>query len=78
MLADKVAAGTLPAGAKTAADVARMVFNDRLDAAVAGFFMVSVVIILLDSLWVWYGIVSGARAATSSEVPFTARAVQAS
>ena len=78
MLADKVAAGTLPAGAKTAADVARMVFNDRLDATVAGFFMVSVVIILLDSLWVWYGIVSGARAATSSEVPFTARAVQAS
>ncbi|MBI3567682.1 MAG: carbon starvation protein A [Gemmatimonadetes bacterium] len=72
MLADKVAAGALPLGAKSATDVARMVFNDRIDAAVAGFFMVSVLIILADSLWVWYGILSGARAATSTEVPFTA------
>ncbi len=77
MLADKVAAGTLPAGAKSAADAARMIMNDRLDAAVAGFFLVSVLIILVDSAWHWYRILSGAQAATSSEVPFTPRVARA-
>src|SRR5436853_184344 len=47
------AAGTLPAGVKSAGDALRMAFNDYLDAGVAAFFMISVVIILADSIREW-------------------------
>ena len=67
----QVAAGTMPAGAKTAADVARMVFNDRLDAGVALFFMASVVVIIVASVYEWMRVRNGTATATS-EVPFTA------
>ncbi|MDE3052351.1 MAG: carbon starvation protein A [Gemmatimonadota bacterium] len=63
-------AGTLPAGVASIAAGHRMMFNDYLDAAVAAFFMVSVVVILADSLRSWYGVVSGRRPALSSEVPY--------
>ena len=66
-----VSSGALPAGAKSVADVHRMVFNDRLDAGVAGFFMICVVVILIESIREWIRILSGRKAATSSEVPFT-------
>ncbi len=62
-------AGTLPAGVATAAAGGRMVFNDYLDAAVTAFFMGSVIVILADSLRIWYGVMSGRLAAVSSEVP---------
>jgi carbon starvation protein len=62
--------GTLPAGAKVLADVHRMAFNDRLDAAVAGFFMICVVVILIESIREWTRILSGRKKAVSSEVPF--------
>ncbi|MFL5582096.1 MAG: carbon starvation CstA family protein [Gemmatimonadaceae bacterium] len=73
LLAERVAAGALPAGAKTATDAGRMIFNDRLDAVVAGFFMVSVYVILADSLREWAGVLRGRRPARSTEVPFEAR-----
>ncbi|HVA58788.1 MAG: carbon starvation CstA family protein [Gemmatimonadaceae bacterium] len=62
-------AGALPAGVATAAAGHRMMFNDYLDAAVAAFFMVSVVVILADSMRSWYGVISGRVPAVSSEVP---------
>ena len=73
MVADKLAAGALPPGAKTAADAARMVFNDRIDAAVAAFFMISVVVILTDSIALWIAVLQGRKPAITTEVPFTAR-----
>ena len=76
-MADKLAAGALPAGVKTAADAARVMFNDRLDAAVAGFFMVSVIVILTDSLWGWVAVLRGTRATNNTEVPYTATAITA-
>ncbi len=76
-LANIVAGGGLPVGAKTAADAARMIFNDRLDSAVVAVFMISVVVILVDSARVWIGVISGNVPYVSSEVPFTARAVSA-
>jgi carbon starvation protein len=54
-----------------------MMFNDRLDAAVVAVFMIAVVVILVDSARVWYGVISGAKPAVSSEVPFTPRAASA-
>jgi carbon starvation protein len=72
-LESQVAAGTMPAGAKTVADAARMALNDRLDAAVALFFMASVLVILAASIYEWMRVRQGTATATS-EVPFTARA----
>ena len=72
-LSDKLAAGTMPAGAKTAGDVARMVFNDRLDAGVALFFMAAVVVILTASIHEWILVWRG-KGTASSEVPAQVRA----
>ena len=70
-------AGALPAGVATAAAGRRMMFNDYLDAAVAGFFMVSVMVILIDSLRSWTSVLSGRMPAVSSEVPFQPRVATA-
>ena len=70
--AAQLAAGTLPAGVQSAADLRRMIFNDYLDAVVAGFFMLSAVIIFATSVHEWWLILSKKKAAVSSEVPFTA------
>jgi carbon starvation protein len=68
---DHIAAGTLPTGVRNAADLPRLIFNDRLDAAVAGFFMLSAILILVASAWEWYLVISKKKPAISSEVPFT-------
>jgi carbon starvation protein len=49
------------------------VFNDRLDAAVAAFFMLSVIVVLIDSMREWYAVLNGRKAMVSSEVPYIAR-----
>jgi carbon starvation protein len=67
-----VAAGTLPAGIKSAGDAARVMLNDRLDAAVAGFFLVSVLVILVASAHEWLQVLRGTNRVPSTEVPFTA------
>jgi len=63
------AAGTLPPGVPSLAAMPRMVFNDRLDAAVAAFFLVSVLVIVFDSVRTWIKVVRGAVPAGSTEVP---------
>jgi carbon starvation protein len=65
--------GALPAGVKTASDALRMAFNDYLDAAVAAFFMISVVVILADSLREWVAVLQGRKPALSTEAPFQRR-----
>ncbi len=77
MLGDAVASGTLPPGVKTVEAAARMAFNDRLDAAVAGFFMLAVLVILADSAREWLAVLQGRKAAVSTETPFQARALVA-
>ncbi|MFL5561925.1 MAG: carbon starvation CstA family protein [Gemmatimonadaceae bacterium] len=67
-LAAALAAGTLPAG-RTAADVRRMIFNERLDAAVAGAFMLAVVVVLVASIAEWLAVLRGRKVASSTEVP---------
>lgn len=73
-VADKIAAGELPPGVQDAAGAARLIFNDRLDAAVAAFFMISVIVILLDSMREWRAVLGGSEPMVSSEHPYTARA----
>jgi carbon starvation protein len=73
MIEGLLAENKLPAGAKTVADAGRMIFNDRLDAAVAAFFLVSVIVILTASAREWLAVINGAKEAKSTEVPFTSR-----
>jgi carbon starvation protein len=67
------AAGTLPPGVKSVTDLRQMIQNDYLDAAVAAFFLLAVIVILADSARVWWGIAGGRTKAVSTEVPFVAR-----
>jgi len=63
------AAGTVPPGVPSLEAMPRMVFNDRLDAAVAAFFMISVLVIVVESVRMWVRVVWGRGVAGSSEVP---------
>ncbi|HEX6534501.1 MAG TPA: carbon starvation CstA family protein [Gemmatimonadaceae bacterium] len=76
-LAAQAASGITPAGAHSAGDVGRMIFNDRLDAAVAAFFMLALLVILVDSAREWLLVGRGRKPAVSTEVPFDARAALA-
>jgi carbon starvation protein len=54
------------------ADLARKVFNDRLDAAVAGFLLIMVAAIVAESALQWVSVISGRRTAATREAPFVA------
>jgi carbon starvation protein len=73
LIEGQVAANALPAAIKTLTDARRVIFNDYLDAAVAAFFMVSVVVILADSVREWVAVLGGRKPTVSSEVPFDAQ-----
>ena len=70
LIEGQIAAGTLPANIKTLEAAQRMIFNDRLDAAVAAFFLVSVVVILTASVIEWVKVMNGSQAPVSSETPY--------
>ena len=72
-----LAGGPLPAGVRSVGAAARMIANDRLDAAVAAFFLVAVTVILADSGRVWWRVLSGREGARSTEVPDGRRAAGA-
>jgi carbon starvation protein len=63
------AAEALAAGPQTATTAAQ-IFNNRLDAAVTGIFLVLVTMILVDSIRVWVGVLFGSREASNNETPF--------
>jgi carbon starvation protein len=70
-------AGTLPPGVKSAGDLSRMIANDYLDAAVAAFFLLSVLVILADSTRAWWSVLRGRSPVGSTEVAFVPRAAVA-
>ena len=70
LLSDQIAAGTLPAGVGSMAAARSMVFNDYLNAAVAGAFMTAVVVVIVASALEWWRVLSGRKVAVSTEVPF--------
>jgi carbon starvation protein len=73
-LAHATALENAMAGGKIAAaklaETRAVIFNERLDALVCGAFLALVAIVVLDSLRIWYGLLRGTRALTSSESPF--------
>jgi carbon starvation protein len=54
----------------TQPDVARMIFNDRLDAALALFFMAIVVVVILASAKEWYLVMAGRKRPRVHEAPY--------
>jgi carbon starvation protein len=54
----------------TAPNAARMIFNDRLDAALALFFMAIVVVVILASAREWYLIAAKRKTPKVNEAPF--------
>jgi len=70
MVSDRLATGTLPNGVQTLTEAKRLILNDHIDAAVAAFFLLSVIVILVASAHEWFTVLSGRKAAASSEVPF--------
>jgi carbon starvation protein len=66
----QLAAGALPSGVQTLTDARRLILNDHIDAAVAAFFLLSVIVILVASAHEWFSVLSGRKAAVTSEIPF--------
>jgi len=48
----------------------RLIFNNRLDAAVTGILIVMVTLVLIESARQWWGILSGASEVRVKESPF--------
>jgi carbon starvation protein len=67
---ETLATGVVPAGVANAEVASRIMFNDYLNAVVAAFFMVSVIVIIADSLREWTAVIRGRKPAISTEVPF--------
>ncbi len=52
------------------AETQRLIFNERLDAAICGIFLVLVTLIVLDSVRLWVSLLSGKRESKVVESPF--------
>jgi carbon starvation protein len=65
MLQSRIAAGAVPAA--SLAQTEALIFNDRLDAAVTGLFMVLVAVIVVDSLREWYRVLTAGRGGVVAE-----------
>jgi carbon starvation protein len=59
----------LAAGPATNAS-ARLIFNNRLDAAVTGILVVMVALVLIESVRQWAGVLTGREDARVKETPF--------
>jgi len=64
-LSAKLAAGAIPPD--KIAETQALIFNDRLDAAITGLFMVLVLVIVAESAREWYRVLSGRRAVPVTE-----------
>jgi carbon starvation protein len=68
--ADKLEAALAAGAAANPAATRALIFNARLDAVITGVFLVLVATILIDSIRVWIGILSGRRKPVLNEAPF--------
>jgi carbon starvation protein len=67
-LAAQIAAGKLPAGKLV--DTQRLIFNQRLDAAVTAVLALMVIVLIIEALVQWYAILSSRRAPVLHESPY--------
>ncbi|HEY3121805.1 MAG TPA: carbon starvation CstA family protein [Vicinamibacteria bacterium] len=67
-LAEGLESGAIPAA--KAEQTERLIFNNRLDAAVTGLFAGLILVLILEALFEWYRILTGRRAAALHEAPY--------
>ena len=67
-LEQKLAAGQIPAA--KLAETRQVIFNNRLDAAVTGFFALLILLLLVEAATEWYRILAGRRMPALSETPY--------
>jgi carbon starvation protein len=70
MVGDRLATGGLPNGVQTIIEAKRLILNDHIDAGVAAFFLLSVIVILVASAHEWFSVLSGRKTAVTSEIPY--------
>src|SRR5688572_25261477 len=70
-----VASGNLPANIASVDAAQRVIFNDRLDAVVAGVFMLVVLLVIAASVREWLLIVSRRKPAVVYEAPYVTSAL---
>lgn len=63
-------ANSHPVAADQIKDLPRRIFNDRLDAVVAGFLLVLVAVVVVESALQWLSVISGRKQAETREAPF--------
>ena len=63
-----------PANAARAHEVSRLIFNDRLDAALTIFFLVTVWVMIADTSRVCYCVLAGRKHPPLSETPYLPKA----
>jgi carbon starvation protein len=68
VLAAQIAAGKIPAGKLV--ETQRLIFNQRLDATVTAVLAVMIIVLILEALAQWYGILSSRRAPLLHESPY--------
>jgi carbon starvation protein len=69
-LAAQIAAGQIPAAKLE--DAHRVIFNQRLDAAVTAVLALMILVLLAEALFQWYGILSRKRETALHETPYVA------
>jgi carbon starvation protein len=70
--------GTLPPGVKSLSDLRRLISNDYLDAAVAAFFLISVLVVLVASTHEWWRILRRRGGDETAQLQGTAAPLNAS
>jgi len=72
LLTRQIAAGASPAAA---ASLQRQLLNDRIDAAITGFFVILVAVVVLANARVWWQLLAGRREPVLHEEPYVAMQV---
>jgi carbon starvation protein len=70
VLAAQIAAGKIPA--EKIAETHRLIFNQRLDAAVTGILAAMILVLIVEALGHWYSILSRRRPPVLNESPYVA------
>src|SRR5262249_30289965 len=70
VLAGEIAAGKIPAA--KLADTQRLIFYQRLDAVVTAVLALMVLVLIVEALGQWYGLLSKRHAAVLHEAPYVA------
>jgi carbon starvation protein len=70
LLAAQIASGTIPAA--QIADTQRLIFNNRLDAAVTAVLAAMVLVLVVEAVGEWIRLLSGRRSAVLHEAPYVA------